>query len=98
MREKEQRRWEEAWARRKAREKAHQAWLERLEATEKTAAQWQRARRLRAYADALEGSATGAAAAQRAADVAWIRAAADRVDRLVPKTGNDEEDQANDGD
>jgi len=89
MREEEHQRWEGSWARRKAQEEAHQAELDRLEKTEKTVQQWHRARLLREYADALGKNEQDGKTAERLADVAWIRDAADWLDPLVAKVSPD---------
>ena len=89
MREEEHQRWEESWARHRAQEAAHQAELDRLEKTEKTVQQWHRARLLREYADALGKNEQDGKTAERLADVAWIRDAADWLDPPVAKVSPD---------
>jgi hypothetical protein len=89
MREEEHQRWEQSWARHKALEEARQAELARLEKTEKTVQQWHRARLLREYADALGKNEQAGKTAERLAEVAWIRDAADWLDPLVAKVSPD---------
>src|ERR1700682_5978241 len=60
-----------------------------LEKTEKTVQQWHRARLLREYADALGKNEQDGKTAERLADVAWIRDAADWLDPLVAKVSPD---------
>jgi len=90
MRDEDERRWREEAARREARERRKAAAMIRIEKVEKVAAAWRRAQDLQAWASALEKEAASRAAAgdqpdveEVAAEVAWVRRAADWLDPLV---------------
>lgn len=83
MRDEEHLRWQAAQERREALEVRRDEELERLEQTEKWIADWKRAADLRAFAAALESGAQSED--NPAAEVAWIRNAADWLDPLVDK-------------
>jgi hypothetical protein len=89
LREEEQERWRQEWARRQSLEEKKNEELDRLKETEELAERWRRATALREYASAMERGAKVLTAAPNdrihASDVAWIRNAADWLDPLTQK-------------
>lgn len=85
MRDEEHQRWEERRRKREALEAVRREQLGCLEDVEKVMEKWERARRLRRFADALEVTGKAITHGEVVADSAWIRNAADWLDPLRAK-------------
>jgi hypothetical protein len=85
MREEENRRWEDSRRPREALEAIRREQLDCLKEVEKVMEKWERARRLRRFADALDAAEKGISHGDVVADGAWVRDAADWRDPLCAK-------------